>query len=187
MNAHFCYEGKIKEKSENNDIILGLSVRVPLLVKFDPTIYGFFGFGSFLVQIEKIVFKTQNFSDGFGSGEFLSSLILINEYASVHSGSKAELERHNMISVWIQQFLYFQVLHQISNSINFQTPMVQLCFDLLLHATTKNCILRHFGGMKAHILHFISLQGSHHIHCLIHIKQKLLAIKTVRFLSSIHP
>ena len=75
---------KIKSKY----IIFGSSGRVRVRVRFDPKIYGFFGFGLFRVRVEKIVFRTQNFRTGsgrvFGSGQFLTGLLLRIIYISVN-------------------------------------------------------------------------------------------------------
>lgn len=82
------------------------------------------------------------------------------------------------------QFLYFQV-HQIYSGNHFQTPMVQLCFNLLLHATSRNLHLEHLAHESPIPTFYLFIGVWPHLPLMIRIKQKPLATKTIWFLSSI--
>jgi len=57
MNNYYCQEGKIKEKEK---IRIKYSDQAGE-IGFDSKIYDFFGFGLFRPQVDKIVFRIQNF------------------------------------------------------------------------------------------------------------------------------
>ena len=96
-------------------MIAVLSGRVRFRVGFDPKLHGFFRFGLFRVQIKKIMFKTQNFSDRFGSDFQFGSVFARSKCNMPHVTCIQEVYKSKSITS-LMKVLCLSLIKEMSNA-----------------------------------------------------------------------